>query len=489
MSVQQHVIRKLVMEVFLGKKEKSYQIQDKFVSVSEHELLAVMEEIFSRCSSPDQMIEIDKLELDLGNLKSDDILKEFSQKFSEKLSQELSKIGEAYVEEGDTFQKKQFVETEQEAFIYFLKHGRVPWWSEKEISISKLFDKLLTNRKDNFIKALLNELNVQRSLVRFIHQFSDHQIALFISETIPFKQQSIYNLLKEEAMPAILLLKLEKPLEAREIIWKNIIHHFYTNSFSEFKKEVLQNLIQQLAGKKVSAIDLQLKQKLSRKEKKKKKKNEKESPKASEKEKIISENSTDENDLVLSEPESFGLRKQDFDDNEDETLLYDKDEIYVENAGLVLFWPYLTTFFRACGLLDQNNFKDSFSHNKALYILQYLASSGNEIEEHLLVLNKIMSGWPIDQVPQRYELSAMEKEEADHLVATLVEHWKVLKDTSPESLRETFIRRPGILTSTDGQDWKLRVEKRGVDILMGALPWGISIIRLPWMEYTIRVEW
>ena len=38
-------------------------------------------------------------------------------------------------------------------------------------------------------------------------------------------------------------------------------------------------------------------------------------------------------------------------------------------------------------------------------------------------------------------------------------------------------------------DWLLQVEQKTLDILLGRLPWGLSMIKLPWMPEMLRVEW
>ena len=52
-----------------------------------------------------------------------------------------------------------------------------------------------------------------------------------------------------------------------------------------------------------------------------------------------------------------------------------------------------------------------------------------------------------------------------------------------------FLTRAGQLSVDAEGDWLLRVEPRTVDILLDQLPWGISMIKLPWMSRLMRVEW
>ena len=70
----------------------------------------------------------------------------------------------------------------------------------------------------------------------------------------------------------------------------------------------------------------------------------------------------------------------------------------------------------------------------------------------------------------------------------MIAHWKKLGNTSVNSLRESFLLRNGKLSETE-QYWQLQVEGRAWDVLLNYLPWGYSIISLPWMKKRIQVEW
>jgi hypothetical protein len=49
--------------------------------------------------------------------------------------------------------------------------------------------------------------------------------------------------------------------------------------------------------------------------------------------------------------------------------------------------------------------------------------------------------------------------------------------------------RPGKLIRKEDGDWLLQVESRTFDVLLEHLPWGISMIKLPWMKKMLWVEW
>ena len=127
---------------------------------------------------------------------------------------------------------------------------------------------------------------------------------------------------------------------------------------------------------------------------------------------------------------------------------------------------------------------------RALCLLHFLATGQSVAPEYELVLPKILCDMPLPTpVDCCIELSDAEKEEATALLEAVIRHWEVLRNTSPDGLRGTFLIRSGKVSLRDDGDWLLQVETKSFDMLMDALPWGISIVKLPWMRRTLWVEW
>lgn len=171
------------------------------------------------------------------------------------------------------------------------------------------------------------------------------------------------------------------------------------------------------------------------------------------------------------------------------TAIREGDTIYIEDAGAILLHPFLHAHFEALDLWCDGEFVDERSREIAVHQIRYLTTSEEETPEHLLVLPKILCGLVPDAPIERFvRLEDRNKLEADELLRVMIEYWGALKSTSPDGLRETFLRREGVLTyKPDG--WRLRVESRGYDILLNRLPWPVSIINLPWMPEILHVEW
>ena len=162
----------------------------------------------------------------------------------------------------------------------------------------------------------------------------------------------------------------------------------------------------------------------------------------------------------------------------------------VKNSGLVLLWPFMKTLFSICEYLDpKGDFKNRESRERATLLLQYLAVKSTAIEEPYLALNKVMTGFPLEEsLPLEIILSDKEKDIADALLLNVIKQWPSFTNSSVENLRGSFLIRDGILTF-NGKEWKLRVESKSYDLLLNKLQWGYSMIRLSWVPYIIKVEW
>jgi hypothetical protein len=164
------------------------------------------------------------------------------------------------------------------------------------------------------------------------------------------------------------------------------------------------------------------------------------------------------------------------------------DPIYINNAGLVLFNPYITTFLSKLGMTEKGKFKDEESTFRSVHLLQLLVTEAT-YEEHELVLNKILCNLPVSSaVPMNIELKASEKQLAKELIEVTMKRWKKGSSGSKESFRASFINRDGRLSMIN-EEWHLKVDKRGYDVILQTLPWSYGMIKLPWMLKPLIVEW
>jgi hypothetical protein len=164
--------------------------------------------------------------------------------------------------------------------------------------------------------------------------------------------------------------------------------------------------------------------------------------------------------------------------------------IYVENAGLILFHPFLKSLFQQLELTKKDIWTSKINQHKAILLTQFLISGETKIAENELVLNKILCGFLIENVVNtQLEITQKEIEKCESLLQAVIEYWKILGDTSIAGLRETFLQREGKILFTENEKLELWVKQEGVDILLAQLPWGIEMIKTPWMEDFLQCYW
>lgn len=174
-----------------------------------------------------------------------------------------------------------------------------------------------------------------------------------------------------------------------------------------------------------------------------------------------------------------------------DTVPDDGTPISVHLAGLILLHPFISSFLRNTGVMDARGRElPESALPKAAALLHFLATGHEDVHEFELDLCKLLLGCEIDDpLPVASGLILPEDiEEAESLLASVIEHWSILKGTAVEGFRRSFLQRRGLLRRGD-RAWRLQVEPAAFDMLLDQLPWGISIVRLPWMPEPIQVEW
>ena len=165
------------------------------------------------------------------------------------------------------------------------------------------------------------------------------------------------------------------------------------------------------------------------------------------------------------------------------------DTIYTGNAGLIILHPFIPYGFQRVGLVNGEGFVNREAQHRAVHLLQYMVNGKEAHAEHELALNKILCALPLEEpVPAEMPLTGEEKQLCGELLKVVIQRWEKMNNSSVEGFQAAFLQREGALWEKDG-DWWLRVEARGYDMILQTLPWGIGMIKTPWMEQTIYTEW
>ncbi len=101
-------------------------------------------------------------------------------------------------------------------------------------------------------------------------------------------------------------------------------------------------------------------------------------------------------------------------------------EVNLNNAGLVITWPYLLQYFEILGMVKDNKFKTKKMAKRGVQLLQYMATGLTSAPEHELLLNKVLCGVKL-ATPIPFELDVTDNERggdqsnAERIAAELAE--------------------------------------------------------------------
>ena len=417
-AAAKHMIQKQFIEVSFDDISDAFALQNYVAEIFYDRILPRMEILFNEFADETHLISFDVLKIDCPMLSRQQWEQEWVEETLAGLRKELLAANKIKIEPEFS------VEKIQGQFLFFLKHGHLPW-NSGDVSIKDLEELQLNSEFVEQIKELIQA--EEKAADRLVFNFSEQFL------------NGLIQLLAEKAQKSVaeqLAFSIETmPRTQRALIQSNLIKALCSKEpydalafpVDELKKSPA-NLVSQKVPKEVADS--------RRKEKK-------------------------------DEPES----------------------IYVNNAGLVILHPYLLQLFSLFDLIRNESWKNETSQHSAMIILQYLVSGNDEYPEFNLPLNKILCGLsPSEALKTQDPLSGEMKEECDHLIEAVIQHWTALKNTGVDAFRETFLLRFGKLTQVDN-GWLLQVEQKAVDVLLSHLPWGIGTIRLPWMDKILYTEW
>jgi hypothetical protein len=163
--------------------------------------------------------------------------------------------------------------------------------------------------------------------------------------------------------------------------------------------------------------------------------------------------------------------------------------IYVQNAGMVLAVPFLPRLFSMLGLLEEKRLKNHSTAERAVHLLEFMVNERQAAPEFQLVLNKILCG--LDgpaPIADGFDPTEQEIEAVHSMLEGMIDHWKIIGNTSVAGLRSSFLQRQGYLT-LEHDAWHMQVEGRSFDMLLDQLPWSIAVIKHPWMTRVLHVNW
>ncbi len=504
MGNERHIIHRVNITIDAPDEKSAKPLQDKALHLFYHRILPDLEGWLDKQLSGAVTIRLDRLDLDLQSLDPSRFDAGFSElalcSFREKIELLMTPIPVKNAENTDVSIPSISAEERLfEFFLFFLETGRRPWWSGnsddllKEEMLMELTRCMHQERIDRLIGLFRTEKRAVERLVKQFPRWFVIQITMFL-----FQGRVKLELEKEEI--ALLLDNLLMQLSPEERL------SFF--SASGLPDAVLQKINQDVhdgkSGYSTKEFALLLEYFLKQ---------------TSPEERFSLLSASGLQDAVLlrslcqlvkgSEPvdsksvkaisaavhsEAQELKKRSTPPSEkhlgkSKSREGEEDGIYVDHAGLVLLHPFMESFFKEFDLLKDGRFKNERSRNIAIHLLCFLATGEDSPAEHLLTFEKFLCGAELDEPVERFvTVGESMKDECETLLQAAIGHWKALKNTSPDGLREGFLQRSGKLVLDDFQN-RLVVENKTHDVLLSFLPWGYGIIKLSWLERPLFVDW
>jgi len=470
-----HVVNRLQFEVLCPDEELSLNLRQNFAQTVQQEIAQIIDEVCSESVGENESIKIDKIELDMGSFSRHTFGTDFRSVFRQKLRTELTKQLAAIPPQSREISR---LLSDTEMLLYFLTNGTLPWFAdEAAVNLDEIFNNVSLNHAEVLKSFFLHVKSNENIWKRIAWQFSatSKEAVINLSEDLKKAHEvllswvaQIINKLTTAGGSAVDFVDAEIKKEfsnITDIIIKNAPTIFaYTGSVNALQQVLLSHIsevfktnqpLADMATAELASIT------------------------------GISQVKTE----VSAGPKQPAQIDPVIQFSTTEPAAEDVQKYSVKYAGIVLLAPFLKPFFTHLNLLDGNEWKDTESTVRAVHLLRFLATGQKTSPEYSLVFEKILCGLPPDTpVPLDIVLTDGEIAESESLLKAVITHWSALKNTSIDGLRESFIKRDGLLTRKEN-GWLLQVERKTLDVLLDSIPWGFSTISLVWTRDLIFVEW
>ncbi|SMD41979.1 hypothetical protein SAMN00777080_0515 [Aquiflexum balticum DSM 16537] len=513
-SQKTHIIQNVTFQVDFEKMEEGLGLQEDLSLIFHQKIEPTLQKIFDSYSTEEFTIKIDKMVVDCGAVDDSDWEKMLLNRIGEQVEEMLrseKNIGKKQVSK---------VKTANEVFFYFLQKGYFPWNSpfsdtdslEKNVFITDSFIAeiaYLTLRSQKIVTRISNSFSKEffKKLLKEITKDSERWVKDLTTGFL--KQNDLNPDMQVEFLTIFLSKRKDKENSDSMNIWMELLKSKHLVNHTKFIKYLISKISEQneMQASLLSAIKSRsfgTQEKIKAKiilEKILHSKPDFEHVQWFRDCMALVDDSDQFSDdfherlskkikLILpkdsNHPENKSFEMKDQKNNKEEQF---EDSIYIQNAGMVLLHPFLTALFENLNLVKDKAFISINHRNQAIGLLEFLVWGDNKHSENSFPLNKILCGIsPGDLWVGEFEMPQNLKNEGEELLTEVIRHWEVLKNTGIDGLRETFLQRPGKL-SHNQNGWKLIVEQKTVDILIGSLPWGLGIIKMPWMAEMLFVEW
>lgn len=508
MTGNEHIIQREAIELRLRTAPGAHSYQERVARLCESQLHPRLEALFDRLAGPDNLVVLDRLVLNLGRIRTGRLEQDWTDRVLKAAEQQLAALFAALTGETTLREKEARVDQmpasrrRMDLLLFFLDQGYLPWWGsgkELEALLAGLpaFLAAAPEEAIRLIPPLQSSAPARRRLIAGLPPTHLKEIGSLLFPASFRALASLPDLIWEALEAAAPDLPARPAL--RHTLWERWLALVWpAEPASESQREEMRAALQKWLKAAGTAIldwlqeeaalpEAEVRERWQKMTEHLEREQGSRAPAG-----LISAWKDLQRAVVVS---AAGAKEKEEMEGEEPVRQEPEptlpEPIYVDNAGLVIFHPFLTYLFADAGLTREDSFVSDAARQQAVYLLQYLAD-GERTEappEYELALNKVLCGYPPAAPVEAFNrpTTAM-YDEADQLLAAVLEHWEVMAQLSVEGLRSLFLDRPGKLTG-ESSGFLLQVDQQAQDVLMDKMPWGIGVIHLPWMPGLLRVEW
>jgi len=487
-----HRIQRQIVELTIGAPAEGPAAHQALAGPFWDRAVPELEQVFDRAAGPDELLLIDRLELDLGAIGGGEWPSEFGRRLVAELTRALAQYT-AVSEPGEDWRGHRGPAEAWRQFLFFLAHGHLPWWASAP---AERWNHVLLDASDADWNTLretvssdprarsrlvysVNDELLERAIVRWSGVLEAARVLELLTpkrlaaDTRRQWRRGFWILVLDWVAAGGLAPPRAGPHLVRELMMLRDMCGADTAQPYPFKAPP-DDASQR--GARTPAVDRDLPEPwrgwyLSQD--------------AAPFERPVTErpSGTDERNgrapgesLPPARPPAKSRREV-----EDEA-------IYLPGAGVILVHPFLEQLFRERGLLERRSFRSLEARYRAVHLIGFLTFGRLDLPEYELVLAKVLCGVELEEPLEPARLDEDDVAACDALLRALLEHWTALRSSSPHWLREQFFLREGKLERADS-GWLLTIERHTQDVLLARLPWGFGVIAPPWLKTQIFVRW
>jgi len=489
----QHRIQRQILELAVGAIAEAPAVQQTLARPFWDSVVPELEEVFDRAAGTDELLRLDRLELDLGRLGGGNWPSEFCKKLIAELTRSLAQftpVSETDDEDGRGATRRA---EPWRQFLFFLTNGRLPWWATAPIG---RWNDVLSTRSDADWNALRETVSADsRARARLAYSVDDEFLELAIERWsgVPDAARVL-----EQLTPAH--LGADPRRRWRRGFWMLVLDWVATNGFRSpgggpqraRDLKMLRAMYDSDIGP--SSVPAQPANESREHEGRIRTADDLPEPwrawwlsqdDTAPLERAATEPRTDARESKRRAPIESSQRAS---ASRKPRLAVEDEVIYLAGAGVILVHPFLELVFRERGLLDGKSFRGLEARDRAVQMMGSITFGRTDVPEHDLVLAKVLCGVSLEEPLEPVLLEDDDLAACEALLRAVLEHWTALRSSSPEWLREQFFLRDGKIEDVDSGR-RLTIERRAQDVLLARLPWGFGVVALPWLTEQIFVHW